>query len=123
MGGSLYFSEGAHFHPCRLCWVQRGFMYPLAFLLGFAAWRRWPTARRIGLAMAVVGGCVSIYHVILEHNPQLESNVCDLSTPCTQIWFKEFGFVTLPVMALCGFAFIASILSLPPSSLRTRSTT
>jgi hypothetical protein len=57
--------------------------------------------------------------VILEHNPQLESNVCDVNVPCTQIWFKEFGFVTLPVMALCGFAFIATVLALP----RTRPST
>jgi disulfide bond formation protein DsbB len=113
MGGSLYFSLGAHFVPCRLCWIQRGFMYPLAFLLAWAGWRRWAGVRPIALAMAMLGGAVSVYHVILEHNPQLESNVCDVSTPCTQIWFKEFGFVTLPVMALCGFTFIASVLALP----------
>ena len=28
--GSLYFSEVAHFTPCRLCWYQRICMYPLA---------------------------------------------------------------------------------------------
>src|SRR3954449_3294771 len=28
--GSLYFSEIAHFEPCRLCWFQRICMYPLA---------------------------------------------------------------------------------------------
>ena len=27
--GSLYFSEVAHFEPCRLCWYQRIVMYPL----------------------------------------------------------------------------------------------
>ena len=26
--GSLYFSEVAHFLPCRLCWFQRVAMYP-----------------------------------------------------------------------------------------------
>ncbi len=120
MGGSLYFSLGAHFVPCRLCWVQRGFMYPLALLLAVGGWRRWAPARRLGLVLATVGGCVSVYHVVLEHNPQLESNVCDVSTPCTQIWFKEFGFVTLPVMALCGFAFIATALALPTRPLSAR---
>ena len=120
MGGSLYFSLGAHFVPCRLCWVQRGFMYPLAFLLAIGGWRRWAPAGRVGLVLATVGACVSVYHVILEHNPQLESNVCAVSTPCTQIWFKEFGFVTLPVMALCGFAFVATVLALPTRPLFAR---
>ena len=40
MSGSLYFSEGAHFTPCKLCWYQRIAMYPLVPVLGLAAWRR-----------------------------------------------------------------------------------
>ena len=38
--GSLYFSEIAHYDPCRLCWFQRIPMYPLAIILGIAAFRR-----------------------------------------------------------------------------------
>src|SRR4029077_16808571 len=37
MVGSLYFSEAAHFEPCRLCWYQRIAMYPLAVILAVAA--------------------------------------------------------------------------------------
>jgi hypothetical protein len=33
--GSLFMSEIAGFIPCRLCWVQRGFMYPLALVFVF----------------------------------------------------------------------------------------
>src|SRR6266536_1136501 len=29
-GGSLFFSEIAHFVPCELCWYQRICMYPLS---------------------------------------------------------------------------------------------
>src|SRR5689334_14870245 len=32
-GGSLFFSEIAHFQPCELCWFQRICMYPLSILL------------------------------------------------------------------------------------------
>ena len=38
--GSLYFSEVAHYVPCRLCWFQRIAMYPLAVVLVIAAVRR-----------------------------------------------------------------------------------
>ncbi|NBY12413.1 MAG: disulfide bond formation protein B [Actinobacteria bacterium] len=33
MLGSLYFSEIVNYKPCRLCWMQRGAMYPLAIML------------------------------------------------------------------------------------------
>src|SRR5690348_6171344 len=36
-GGSLFFSEIAHFVPCELCWYQRICMYPLSILTLFAA--------------------------------------------------------------------------------------
>jgi hypothetical protein len=32
-GGSLFFSEIAHYAPCELCWYERICMYPLAILL------------------------------------------------------------------------------------------
>ena len=35
--GSLYFSEVAHFVPCKLCWYQRIAMYPLVPILAIAA--------------------------------------------------------------------------------------
>src|SRR5437899_315653 len=31
-GGSLFFSEIAHFVPCELCWYQRICMYPLSIV-------------------------------------------------------------------------------------------
>src|SRR5690242_10162584 len=36
-GGSLFFSEVAHFVPCELCWYQRICMYPLSLTLLLAA--------------------------------------------------------------------------------------
>lgn len=34
--GSLFLSEVADFTPCLLCWIQRGFMYPLAVALALS---------------------------------------------------------------------------------------
>ena len=122
--GSLWFSESANYNPCKLCWYQRSMMYPLAVVLLTALVRRWRVARRGGdllssqrevtpyaIVMACVGALVSTYHYLLEWNPTWESNVCSIDVPCTTIWFREFGFVTLPFMALCGFVSIVILLS------------
>src|SRR5207237_5620973 len=83
MAGSLYFSEVAHFTPCRLCWYQRIAMYPLVPILGLAAWRRDPGVRPYGLVLSVPGMIVAAYHVLVERYPSLESSVCEVSNPCT----------------------------------------
>ena len=112
--GSLYLSEVAHFVPCRLCWYQRIAMYPLSVLLGIAWATRDERVRRYVLPLASIGGCVSIYHILVERFPSLESSrLCDPSNPCSIRWVERFGFVTIPVMALCGFALIVGLLLYP----------
>ncbi len=126
--GSLYFSEVAHFQPCHLCWLQRFCMYPLVPILAVAAFLggsrrrcRGATPQPPGLragrvrpyagALAVIGACISTYHVALEHHPEWESSVCDPHNPCTLIWVKRLGYLTIPAMALSGFALIITLLA------------
>ena len=108
MTGSLYFSEVADFVPCRLCWFQRIAMYPLAVILLVAAIRRDRDVRWYVVPVAAIGACVSIYHYLIEWNPELEvGNACAATGPaCSDVWFRDFGFVTLSFMALCGFVTI-----------------
>ena len=129
MAGSLYFSEVAHFPPCHLCWLQRFCMYPLVPILGYAAFlggsrRRCrgdtpqPPGRRTGrvrpyaATLALVGSLISTYHVALERHPEWESSVCDPKNPCTLIWVKRLGYLTIPTMALSGFALIITLLAI-----------
>jgi disulfide bond formation protein DsbB len=109
--GSLYFSEVADYVPCRLCWFQRIAMYPLAVILLVAAIRRDRSVRWYAIPLAGIGACISIYHYLVEWHPRLEGDVCDPTNPCSLVWFREFGFVTLPLMALCGFAAIIALLA------------
>jgi disulfide bond formation protein DsbB len=111
--GSLYYSEIADFPPCRLCWYQRIGMYPLAVVLPIAAWRRDGGVRWYALPLAIGGGLVSIYHVLVERFPSLESGACELANPCSIIWVERFGYLTIPTMALSGFVLIALLLALP----------
>lgn len=127
--GSLYLSEVANFLPCRLCWYQRFAMYPLVVLLGVAAVAgrtggAGSTARTVGrrlrvvaAVLAAVGGLVSIYHVAVERFPSLEgATSCDPANPCSLIWVEHFGYVTIPVMALSGFALILTLLAIASRS-------
>jgi disulfide bond formation protein DsbB len=105
--GSLYLSEVAHFIPCRLCWYQRIGMYPLAVVLSLAAIRRDRRAWPYPFTLALIALTISIYHVLLEHFPSLESGACEVNNPCSIVWVRHFGFVTIPYMAASGFAAIA----------------
>src|SRR5690606_41728358 len=111
--GSLYYSEIADFPPCRLCWFQRIGMYPLAVVLPIATWRRDRQVRWYALPLAVAGGAVSIYHVLVERFPSLESGSCEITYPCSIIWVERLGYMTIPTMALSGFAIVALLLALP----------
>lgn len=108
--GSIYLSEGAGYPPCRLCWYQRYAMYPLAPFLLLATLRRWPTARLPAGVVAAVGGSISIYHILVERYPSLESGSCDPFNPCSIKWVEHFGYLTIPTMALSGFALIVVLL-------------
>lgn len=108
--GSLYFSEIVRFEPCRLCWYQRIAMYPLAIILLVAATRRDPGVRWYAAPLAFIGAVISTYHYVLEWFPQLESGACGVGPPCTLVWFREFGFVSLPYLALSAFLLILAFL-------------
>ena len=110
MVGSLYFSEVAHYAPCKLCWYQRVCMYSVAVISLVAVIRRERSAAPYVLTLSLVGLVVSTYHYFVEWFPQLESRVCAVDVPCTTIWFRELGFLTMPSMA--GIAFIAIILTM-----------
>lgn len=114
--GSLYLSEVANFPPCRLCWFQRIAMYPLVVLLGMAAVRRDRGIRPYAVALAVLGGLVSIWHMLVERNPSLEGTSCDPLNPCSIIWVEHAGYLTIPTMALSGFALIIVLLTTKVSS-------
>jgi disulfide bond formation protein DsbB len=112
--GSLYLSEGAHFLPCRLCWYQRIGMYPLAVIMLIAALRRDTKVWPYGLGLALPALAISIYHVLVEHFPSLEG-ACEVTNPCSIVWARHFGVVTIPYMAGSGFAAISVALGLAVS--------
>lgn len=112
--GSLYFSEVADYVPCRLCWFQRIAMYPLAAILLVAAIRNDRGVRWYALPLALFGAGVSTYHYLIEWRPSWGEGSCSVGPSCTDVWFRELGFVTLAFMALAGFAVILALLFVTP---------
>ena len=111
--GSLWLSEGAGFVPCRLCWYQRIAMYPMTVILGIAALRRDTNVGVYALPVVAIGASISIWHILIERFPSLENATsCDPANPCSLIWTKRFGYLTIPTMALSAFALIATLLLL-----------
>ncbi len=109
--GSLYLSEIAHYPPCTLCWLQRIAMYPLVVVLGISAIRDDRDVRWYALPLAGIGAGLAFYHALLQRVPSLQqSTSCSADAPCNVMWLREFGFVSIPVMALGAFLLIAVLL-------------
>jgi len=105
-GGSLFFSEVANFVPCELCWFQRIAMYPIALISLLMALANDHRAARYLLPLPLIGAGVSIYHLLVENGVVEQSQACLVSAPggCATKWINEFGYVTIPTLALTGFA-------------------
>lgn len=131
--GSLWFSESAGWIPCRFCWFQRIFMYSLAVILTVAALRRDRGVKWFAAPLAIIGMCISVWHILIEHRVIEESSACLDVLSCATPYHVTFGtlefnsdgvFVTsgvpftLAVMAFCGFAAILALL-LAPEPLTT----
>ena len=109
--GSLYLSEIAHYPPCTLCWLQRIAMYPLVVVLGISAIRDDRDVRWYALPLAGIGAGLAFYHALVQRVPSLQqSTSCSADAPCNVMWLREFGFVSIPVMALGAFLLIAVLL-------------
>ncbi len=113
--GSLFYSEYFEFEPCRLCWYQRIAMYPLVLILAIAALRKDRGVVAYAVPLAVVGGLLSAYHYTIQTFPGLAGDVCAVGVPCTAKYVNEFGFISIPMMALAGFAAVVAMVSLERS--------
>jgi len=109
LAGSLFLSEYLNFTPCLLCWVQRGFMYPAAILLGVQVVRsnrskeyKKPILAYVATVLALFGLPVAIFHR-WEQASGSDLSYCDPVAPCSAKWMNEFGFITIPTMAGIGF--------------------
>jgi disulfide bond formation protein DsbB len=106
--GSLTYSEFVKFDPCKLCWVQRIFLYPTAFIALLAIWRRDTGALWYTLVLSVIGACFSLYHYMIQIVPVSSALPCSATGEggCGGFYVIEMGYITIPMMALTLSMFI-----------------
>ncbi|PIQ91877.1 MAG: disulfide bond formation protein B [Parcubacteria group bacterium CG11_big_fil_rev_8_21_14_0_20_39_22] len=111
--GSLTYSEIIGYEPCKLCWLQRIFMYPLAIIFAIALIKR-EFARIIpyALTLSIPGILIAISHYYLQITGSsiFPCSAVGYSAACSQRFVLQFGHITIPFMAMMAFAVI--ILSL-----------
>ncbi len=100
--GSLGYSDIYNMEPCTLCWYQRIAMYPLVVVFGLAIVFGDRAIWRYTMPLAGAGATISIIHLIEQWTPA-DIGACGLGVPCSVRYVEEFGFVTIPFMALSGF--------------------
>ena len=111
VAGSLYFSEIRDFPPCVLCWYQRICMYPLVAILAVGILRRDSNVAYYVLPLSLAGLAISIYHNLLYYNIIPESAApCVAGISCTTVYIEWFGFITIPLLSLAGFAFLSGLM-------------
>lgn len=105
--GSLWYSEVIGYEPCKLCWWQRIFMYPLAVILALSWQRRERVALFYAGWLALLGGVVALYHYTMQRG-LLPSAVCSITgaADCSREYVFAFDYVTIPMMSLTAFALI-----------------
>ncbi len=111
--GSLFYSQIAGFMPCDLCWFQRIFMYPLVVLLGLALIKKDSHIIDYALSLSVIGGLISLYHNYMYYYNNGLNVFCQLGgaqVSCVKRYVFEFGYVTIPLMALTAFVLIITFL-------------
>ena len=78
--GALFIGEVMGQMPCTLCWYQRIAMFPLALILGVAAYRHDADVWRYALPLAVAGLALAGYHSL-----QYSGLLPDPIIPCQAI--------------------------------------
>ena len=107
-GGSLFFSEVLNFTPCILCWYQRILMYPQLLMTFLALIRKEKKILPYLLLLSILGALIAGYHYLgqVNENTTLPCQVIGYSASCTETFFLEFGYITIPMMALVAFLLI-----------------
>ena len=105
--GSLFLSNVLGWTPCRLCWFQRIFMYPLVVILGASLFFGDKNVSDYVVPMTVIGAGLSIYHYAVQMMTRVQSSGCSISqVSCETKYTFYFDYITIPIMALTAFVII-----------------
>ncbi|WP_223479548.1 disulfide bond formation protein B [Oricola indica] len=111
---ALFIGEIVGQTPCNLCWFQRIFMFPLAIILGIAAFRSDSSIKFYALPLVGLGAAIAFFHTLIYFGLIEEAIIpCTRAGPsCAGEAMTILGSVPLPLASLIAFAAIGGLLFL-----------
>ena len=108
---ALFIGEVMGMTPCQLCWYQRILMFPLALMLGMAAFSNDRRGAVYGLPLALGGVAVAGSHTALVAGwvPQWWIP-CGTGPSCSEQKLVILGNVQIPWLSLMAFTAIVTLL-------------
>lgn len=109
--GALFLGEIMGVPTCALCWYQRIFMFPLAFVLAAGLFPLDAKLYRYALPLSATGWLIAVYHLLLVHGVIPETMApCRQGIPCSRVEIEWLGFVTIPLLSVFAFSIINILL-------------
>jgi disulfide bond formation protein DsbB len=109
--GALFIGEVMGMTPCLLCWYQRIFMFPLALILGMAAFNEDRRGAVYALPLALSGAAVASYHTALIAGWVPQWGVpCGSGPSCSEQSLEILNGIQIPWLSLLAFLVIAFLL-------------
>ncbi len=110
--GSLTYSDIIGYEPCKLCWLQRILMYPQVIILGMVLFKKDYRIADYPIVLSIIGAVLAGYHYLLQIGvaPALPCSTVRYSAPCSQRFVLQYGYITIPMMAVSAFILIALLL-------------
>lgn len=109
--GALFIGEVMGMMPCLLCWYQRIFMFPLAVILGMAAFAEDRRGAVYALPLASGGAAMAGYHTALVAGWIPKWWVpCGSGPSCSEQSLEILGSIQIPCLSLLAFLAISILL-------------
>lgn len=107
---SVWYSNVVNFPPCELCWIQRIFMYPQVLLSLIAITKKDKKIIEYLLPMTILGGIVAFYQSLVHWGVGVGLLACTTTgAECAKVYVHEYGYITIPFMALSSFIYLLTI--------------
>jgi len=110
--GSLTYSNIIGYEPCELCWFQRILMYPQVILLGMALVKKDYKIANYSIVLSAIGALIAVYNYLLQIGaaPATTCSIVGYSASCSQQFILQYGYITIPMMALSAFVLMILLL-------------
>ena len=111
--GSLFYSQILGYEPCVLCWWIRIFTFPLVIIFGLGLYKKnrnfSEAAFSFATPLVVLGFAVSLYFTYTTFGGASLLPCTAEGGACSKVFVKEFGYITIPSMALTSSVIILVI--------------